>query len=170
MVSSGKESRHAMNPAYRGYLLSMLAGYPQDGAAASIRRFIDWLDDPGRGWNGRDPAPRQPSWDEYGDAMGCYAPGALDEECIRDMGADPSRIPDVAGLLGDWAARVWDSVSGADVLGDTFVEALEAQGIHDPETVALDAAVNADHATSVSLDPADPSCLLDGSASATVLR
>lgn len=145
-----------MNPAYRRYLFSLLEGYPSAGDADVVRRFLDWADDPGRRWQGSGSVPSQPSWDQYGDAMGCYAPGALDEEALREMDVDPSKVSDTAGLLNDWATLIWEHVSDTDIFGDALGEALERQGVLDPDTVSVE------RETATVSDPADPLALSMG--------
>ena len=139
-----------MNPAYRTYLNALLDGYPATDDAAAVRRFLDWADDPGRQWAGQESAPLQPSWDQYGDAMGCYAPGAVAESTLCEIDVDPGKVPDVDRLLGTWASYIWDHVCDTDVLGDSLVEALELEGIHDPGSVS------AERVTTSVADPADP--------------
>lgn len=93
----------------------------------------------------------QPSWDQYGDAMGCYAPGAVDKESLREMDVDPGRVPDADQLLADWANLIWDQLSCTDILGDALAEALELEGIHDLDAVAVER-----EETAIVADPADP--------------
>ena len=72
------------------------------------------------------------------------------------MDVDPSKVSDTAGLLNDWATLIWEYVSDTDIFGDALCEALERQGVLDPDTVSVE------RDTATVSDPADPLALSMG--------
>ena len=59
-------------------------------------------------------------------------------------------------LLNDWATLIWEHVSYTDIFGDALCEALERQGVPDPDTVSVE------RDTATVSDPADPLALSMG--------